>query len=98
MSDWMGAGLCVRQGGAGAGGDDGIEGRLFGAEQAHTVFDLGGESGFGDAGPDLPHRLREGSGIEYDRAADEIDFLACLDHSESLDEARYRLERRTQRK
>ena len=60
----MRCGMGVRQGGTAAGGDDGVEGRLFRAQHFHLIFDLGGDVQFADAGADALEDAGIGFGVE----------------------------------
>ena len=90
-------GLRVRQGGADAGGDDGLEARLFGAQAAHAVFQFGGEIAFADAGLDAGDGLLEGAGVGLHAAADERELRGGLHHAQLFDPAGDGLQRSAQR-
>ena len=77
----------MRQGGMRAGGDDGVEGRLLGAQHFHLIFDFGGDVELADAGADAFEDAGVGFGVEDDAAADGVDLGGRLQHAALFDDA-----------
>src|SRR5579862_160621 len=82
FSDTFRGGVGVWEGGARAGGNDGIEGRAGGSGAAGEVVELGGEVEFGDAGADFGEKLFEYFGGEDCGGAHGGKFGGVLDGAE----------------
>ena len=83
-----GGGPMVRDGAVRTGGDDGLEGRVVGAEFAHPLIEVEPDLPFGTARPDPAGRDQFGQRVVGDRArmAQRLDLALVLDRPQGLDQ------------